>query len=66
MTRCKYVGCKRKISLVYQQIGRCRCGNVYCKDHRLDHECTFDYKSYNKKVLTESLQKVMPKKVIKV
>lgn len=66
MTRCKHPGCNRKISFVYKSIGLCRCGNVYCQHHRLDHKCTFDYKSHNKKVLSKELRKVVAEKIIEV
>lgn len=66
MARCNHPKCNRKISFVYEQIGRCKCGNVYCHKHRLDHACTFDYKAHNQQILRNELQKVVPQKVIKV
>lgn len=66
MTRCKHPDCKRKISFVYKQIGLCKCGNVYCPEHRINHPCTFDYKGHNQKVLSTELPKIVAQKVIKV
>ncbi len=35
--------CGSKISIVDSIMCKCRCNNLYCKAHRLDHQCTFDY-----------------------
>lgn len=36
--------CRSKVKIIDVIISTCRCGNVYCMRHRIDHECTFDYK----------------------
>lgn len=48
--------CKKKLNLIEQSIGNCKCGNMYCNKHRkitnnekeLDsgkfHLCQYDYK----------------------
>ncbi len=66
MPRCKYPKCKRKISSLFKEISRCKCGKIFCHQHRLDHECTFDYQAVEKKRLQDNLIKVVPKKIIKV
>lgn len=35
--------CKSKISIVDSIMCKCRCNNLFCKSHRLDHNCSFDY-----------------------
>jgi len=66
MARCKHLNCKRKIPSIIKELSRCRCGKLYCHEHRLAHDCTFDYQSHHKKTLEKQLTKVEPKKVIKV
>lgn len=36
--------CKCKVKSIDVVINKCRCGNVYCSNHRIDHNCAFDYK----------------------
>jgi hypothetical protein len=45
--------CKKKIGFTGCE---CRCGYVFCGDHRYAdvHACDFDYRAMNKKTLTES------------
>uniref|UniRef100_A0A3B3TGY6 Zinc finger AN1-type containing 3 n=1 Tax=Paramormyrops kingsleyae TaxID=1676925 RepID=A0A3B3TGY6_9TELE len=37
--------CQSKLELVQQELGLCRCGNVFCMLHRLpeQHDCRFDH-----------------------
>ncbi|KAK0151580.1 AN1-type zinc finger protein 3 [Merluccius polli] len=37
--------CQAKLELVQQELGSCRCGNVFCMLHRLpeQHDCLFDH-----------------------
>ncbi|KAF3686252.1 AN1-type zinc finger protein 3 [Channa argus] len=37
--------CQTKLELVQQELGSCRCGNIFCMLHRLpeQHECLFDH-----------------------
>uniref|UniRef100_A0A8D0FZL7 Zinc finger AN1-type containing 3 n=1 Tax=Sphenodon punctatus TaxID=8508 RepID=A0A8D0FZL7_SPHPU len=37
--------CQKKLELVQQELGSCRCGYVFCMLHRLpeQHDCTFDH-----------------------
>jgi hypothetical protein len=47
--------CNKKIKLIDTIICSCRCGNVYCVKHRLDHKCLFDYhETYQKPEKIES------------
>ena len=40
--RCKE--CNKKISFMNALTATCRCKEVFCNFHRIDHKCTFDYK----------------------
>jgi hypothetical protein len=35
--------CAKKIGLLDIITCKCRCGNLYCCKHRLDHICSYDY-----------------------
>jgi len=43
----------------------CRCGGIYCNLHRPDveHNCTYDYRAENTKLLSTNLVKVVGLKV---
>lgn len=36
--------CSRKISLLESITATCRCKEIFCSMHRIEHKCTFDYK----------------------
>ncbi len=42
--KCSYNECNHRIKLTNLP---CKCGNIYCIEHRLPekHNCTFDYKN---------------------
>jgi predicted nucleic acid binding AN1-type Zn finger protein len=48
-SRCSHPNCKKKLHLTLLIIGTCRCGNYFCSEHRLNHNCTYDYKSETNK-----------------
>jgi hypothetical protein len=54
--------CKKKIGFTGCE---CRCGYVFCGDHRYAdaHSCDFDYKHLKKEILTEANPVIMAKKV---
>lgn len=35
--------CKCKISIVDSIVCKCRCKQLFCKSHRLDHNCGYDH-----------------------
>ncbi len=51
--KCKY--CSKKLSLACGI--ECRCGNTYCSEHRFEdsHNCKFDFKANDKKILEKTL-----------
>jgi uncharacterized Fe-S cluster-containing radical SAM superfamily protein len=56
--------CLHKISITDIIICKCRCGYIYCKKHRLEHNCNFDYHAdYTKH---HKLEKFQEKKIDKI
>lgn len=65
MSRCSKSQCCKK---VYLSSPACRCGHVFCPDHRMpdDHECTFDHvKKSREKIISEN-PVVTSQKIIKI
>lgn len=56
--------CGSKIKTIDSIICTCRCGNIYCMNHRIDHDCKFDYKKEYE--LNNKLVKVDGTKVYKI
>lgn len=46
----------------------CKCGHVYCSQHRMpeDHSCTYDFKSQQKQILEKQNPKVAGSKLEKI
>ena len=42
MLRCKL--CNKKLNKMLKEMYICRCSDYYCSIHKLEHNCTFDYK----------------------
>ncbi|XP_052184231.1 zinc finger A20 and AN1 domain-containing stress-associated protein 5-like [Diospyros lotus] len=63
VNRC--AGCKRKVGLTGF---RCRCGDLFCSDHRYSdrHDCTFDYKAAGREAIARQNPVVRPAKILKV
>lgn len=45
---------------------QCKCGHVFCSSHRLpeDHKCDFDYKTHERRLLTQANPVVKTDKVL--
>lgn len=58
--RCQLCNKKLPLGLRFE----CRCGFSYCSQHRAHeaHQCTFDYKTYERKNLEKHNQKVVGEK----
>lgn len=58
--------CNKKLPLALQF--ECRCGFNYCGIHRSteSHQCTFDYKTYDRKILEERNQRVVADKLERI
>ena len=63
MTRCKVVKCRKKIPSIYKDLYKCRCGNFYCKPHKLDHNCTYNYLEAQQKTLEKAMPIITPPKI---
>lgn len=46
--------------------GKCRCENIYCIKHIHQHNCTYDYKSLQKKKLLQENPKIISNKITKI
>lgn len=53
--RCQLEGCRKKLKLTDFE---CRCGNIYCQLHRQinDHQCNFDYKTFDRNNLEKTIK----------
>jgi hypothetical protein len=59
--------CNIKINkLLAELTNKCRCGNIFCKKHMLNHNCTFDYNKLYLIQKKEELITVKKDKVIKI
>ena len=56
--------CHKKIGILDEITCKCRCGNVYCTMHRLDHGCLYDYAGDFK--MKNNLVKLEEKKLDKI
>jgi hypothetical protein len=59
----KCQNCKRKIIIGYDY--KCKCEKEFCQRSlpSFEHNCTFDYKEYKKKILSEANIKIEKSKV---
>ncbi|KAL9659843.1 hypothetical protein QQ045_024652 [Rhodiola kirilowii] len=63
VNRCS--GCKRKVGLTGF---RCRCGDLFCSEHRYSdrHDCSYDYKSAGREAIARENPVVRAAKIVKV
>ena len=58
--------CKKKLKLVKQITNKCKCKYIFCDQHKLNHNCTFDFiktehellKSKNPVIVSDKVQKI--------
>ena len=64
ITRCNK--CNKKIKLVEQF--KCKCNQLLCTIHRYSdtHDCTFDWKSHDREILTKMNPVVVADKLLKI
>ena len=57
--------CNKKIKLTDME---CRCGNIYCMEHRLPelHNCCFNYKKEGKEMLNKNNPQIIKEKILKI
>ena len=64
MSSKRCASCDKKIRQIDEIMSKCRCGNIYCIMHRVDHNCDYDYKrDYHK---NNNLFKLEAEKVSKI
>ncbi len=52
--------CNKKLKLIASIIGKCKCGNYYCDEHKLNgHNCVYDYKNDRDKKIVKIETKIM-------
>ncbi|KAK9079068.1 hypothetical protein SSX86_000738 [Deinandra increscens subsp. villosa] len=63
INRCS--GCRRKVGLMGF---RCRCGEMFCADHRYSdrHDCSYDYKAAGREAIARENPVVRAAKILKV
>ena len=63
---CAYQSCNKKLKKVDQIMGKCRCENIYCSQHRLpeSHMCTIVYKIDKDKFMEDNKCSAVKLKVI--
>ncbi|TMW88161.1 hypothetical protein EJD97_018970 [Solanum chilense] len=63
--RCSGIGCRRKVGLMPF---RCRCGEVFCSEHRYSdrHDCSYDYKAAGREAIAKENPVVKAAKILKV
>jgi len=65
VTKCSL--CSKKLkNILIEVTGKCRCGNIYCREHITNHNCNFDYKKLYEKEKENELIVVKKAKVIKI
>ncbi|KAL2326468.1 hypothetical protein Fmac_025526 [Flemingia macrophylla] len=63
VNRCS--GCRRRVGLTGF---RCRCGDLFCADHRYSdrHDCSYDYKAAGREAIARENPVVKAPKILKV
>ncbi|KAL8028533.1 hypothetical protein ABFX02_14G167000 [Erythranthe guttata] len=63
VNRC--TGCRRKVGLTGF---RCRCGELFCADHRYSdrHDCSYDYKTAGREAIARENPVVKAAKIVKI
>lgn len=66
--RCQQEECQKKLTIVEQTTGKCKCQNVFCMKHRFpkQHKCTFDHRGSAKEILIKNNPVVKSQKIVKI
>lgn len=54
--------CSKRLNLCLQ-LQECKCKKTFCRRHKLNHNCSFDYKSEQQKLLKKYNNKVISQKI---
>ncbi|XP_051141604.1 zinc finger A20 and AN1 domain-containing stress-associated protein 5-like [Andrographis paniculata] len=65
VNRCSGSGCRKRVGLIGF---RCRCGEVFCSEHRYSdrHECSYDYKAAGREAIARENPVIRAAKILKV
>jgi len=58
--------CNKKIKLVEEITSKCKCGKISCSNHKLDHNCNYDYKNDYQKQMESIMVPIVGSKVEKI
>ncbi|XP_071736118.1 zinc finger A20 and AN1 domain-containing stress-associated protein 5-like [Rutidosis leptorrhynchoides] len=63
VNRCS--GCRRKVGLTGF---RCRCGDLFCSEHRYSdrHDCSYDYKTAGREMIARDNPVVKAAKIVRI
>ncbi|KAL3620416.1 hypothetical protein CASFOL_035328 [Castilleja foliolosa] len=64
-TRCSGSDCRKRVGLMGF---RCRCGDLFCSEHRYSdrHDCSYDYKAAGRETIARENPVVRAAKLVKV
>ncbi|KAJ9158548.1 hypothetical protein P3X46_024306 [Hevea brasiliensis] len=65
VNRCSCSGCRKKVGLTGF---RCRCGELFCWEHRYSdrHDCSYDYKAAGREAIARENPVVKAAKIVRV
>ncbi|XP_022734737.1 zinc finger A20 and AN1 domain-containing stress-associated protein 5-like [Durio zibethinus] len=65
VNRCSCSGCRKRVGLTGF---RCRCGELFCAEHRYSdrHDCSYDYKTVGREAIARENPVVKAAKIIRV
>lgn len=55
--------CQKKIAEIFIEIYTCKCEKIFCRKHKLDHNCDYNHKKNNINFLNKKLIKITTKKL---
>lgn len=58
--------CNKKLNILMIDLYTCKCTKIYCRNHMLSHNCTFDYKILNSIQLKDKLPIIVAEKISKI
>lgn len=64
MDSCKI--CNKKIYGYVLDAYRCRCGGVYCSEHKMTHRCSYDFVADNREKIKVNLPLILGQKIVKI
>ncbi|EPS64266.1 hypothetical protein M569_10515, partial [Genlisea aurea] len=64
-TRCSGSGCRKRVGLIGF---RCRCGDLFCSEHRYSdrHDCNYDYKKAGREAISKENPVIKACKLVKI